>query len=199
MAADELRETGLPVGESIDESEMMLDATREALDINLSFDGIYDVTPGLDALTTNERFVFSPLQLSILGTTIENSLRLHAALSEKAESAELLMDIATGIGLVDRELLTAIRQSVRSGDGYIYDEASKDLAKSRADRKENGDLLQQETEKWAQTLFKQGVCERPIVVFRRSRRCIPVKNGRQGLLPKQDLLFCMPFVKEVGL
>jgi len=41
---------------------------------------------------TNEKFVFSPLQLSILDTTIENSLRLHAALSKKAESVELLME-----------------------------------------------------------------------------------------------------------
>ena len=69
-------------------------------------------------------------------------------------------------------------------DGSILDAASTDLAQRRMERHKNAEELQRETEAWAQRLFKEGVCERPIVVFRRGRRCLPIKNGRQGQLPK---------------
>lgn len=64
------------------------------------------------------------------------------------------------------------------------DEASEDLRDRRVDRAVNQEQLKIELESWAKRLHEQGASERPIIVFRRDRQCIPVKNGRQGHLPK---------------
>lgn len=64
------------------------------------------------------------------------------------------------------------------------DEASEDLRDRRVDRAANQEQLKIELESWAKKLYEQGASERPIIVFRRDRQCVPVKNGRQGQLPK---------------
>ena len=69
-------------------------------------------------------------------------------------------------------------------EGRILDSASAALAEVREARRANRADLRAEMERWARQLHSQGVSERPQVVVRRDRLCIPVRAGRQGELPK---------------
>lgn len=72
-------------------------------------------------------------------------------------------------------------------DGRIFNSATEELEKIRRERSENLQELSRTAEEWARKLHASGASERPIVVIRRDRRCIPVRSGRNGDLPKESV------------
>ena len=80
-----------------------------------SFDGLYDITHGLTALTENPHFVFSPMQLSIVGITLRNAFRMHKRLEENATQASLLYEMAQSLTSVTSKLVETLEHSIRVG------------------------------------------------------------------------------------
>lgn len=69
-------------------------------------------------------------------------------------------------------------------EGRVLDTASELLASTRAARQENIATLRRTSDEWARDLYESGAAERPQVVVRRDRLCIPVRAGRQSDLPR---------------
>ena len=76
-------------------------------------------------------------------------------------------------------------------DGRIHDDATDELKRIRLERKDNLSNLFNASDAWARQLFSSGASERPQVVIRRDRRCVPVKAGRNGELPKGSVTLAM--------
>eukprot|EP00210_Caulerpa_lentillifera_P002502 g2399.t1 len=165
-------------------SSELCDARQHVTKIEASyrfiFDNVLDIGPGLNKLEENPRAVFTAFQLNGIASTIHNAFQL----AEQLETNPVLYPIIQPVTSVNSTLLTELQTSIRESDGFILDEASEDLKDRRIDRESNREQLQKELESWVKLLHKQGACERPIIVCRRDRQCIPVRNGRQGHLPK---------------
>lgn len=76
-------------------------------------------------------------------------------------------------------------------DGRIHDDATDELRCIRLERKDNLSNLFNASDAWARQFFSSGASERPQVVIRRDRRCVPVKAGRNGELPKGSVTLAM--------
>ena len=129
MGAEALAAHGLHLPSCRQESELLLEQTSQALSVDLSyarhsefihryidvcsFDGVYDITPGLAMLTENTHFVFSPLQLSIIGITLRNAIRMQTRLEENAAQASLLYEMARSLTAVTSKLVDTLEHSIR--------------------------------------------------------------------------------------
>ena len=70
----------------------------------------------------------------------------------------------------------------------MKDTASPLLASTRASRQDNIAILRRTADEWARELHDTGAAERPQVVIRRDRLCIPVRAGRQSDLPRGSVV-----------
>jgi DNA mismatch repair protein MutS2 len=66
-------------------------------------------------------------------------------------------------------------------------EASPRLEEIRQSKQENLAQLRKRADEWARAMYAAGAAERPQVVIRRDRLCIPIKAGRQSDLPRGSL------------
>lgn len=69
--------------------------------------------PGLDVLSDNPRFVFSPLQLSAIAITIESAHRIYQVLTQSSPLVQCLQSVAQPICDVDLELQSTIQNCIR--------------------------------------------------------------------------------------
>lgn len=72
-------------------------------------------------------------------------------------------------------------------EGRLRNEASLRLMEVRQSKQDNLAILRKCADEWARTMYGAGASERPQVVIRRDRLCIPVKAGRQSDLPRGSL------------
>eukprot|EP00887_Chlorella_sp_A99_P006230 scaffold3.g6230.t1 len=147
-----------------------------------SFDGVYDIRRAVDAAEAGQ--VLLPLVLGAMASTLAAARGAETALLARQPQPSALLVLGAGVagGLPDVE--AAIRACIQPGEGRVLDSASPELAAIRAQRRQNQADLQREVESWARRLHAKGICERPQVVLRRDRQCVPVRLGRQGELPK---------------
>ena len=79
--------------------------------------------------------------------------------------------------------------------GYIVNDASVNLARIRSQLQANWVELEELSGQWAAQCHQKGFAERPTIVVRRGRKCVPIKAGCQGQLPRWGAKgLCLRFV-----
>ncbi|PSC69703.1 endonuclease 2 [Micractinium conductrix] len=184
MGAEVALRCTLPVGRSRAESEALLQQTAEAQQALLDFKGAFDVRRAVEAAQQGR--VLHPMVLGAVASTLGAAARLAQRLQPQggAQSFAALQQLAAGIGDALPQLQQTIERCIQPQEGRILESASPALAEVRQARRQNRDELRAEMDRWARQLHALGVSERPQVVVRRDRLCIPVRAGRQGELPK---------------
>ncbi|GAB4822194.1 hypothetical protein N2152v2_009240 [Parachlorella kessleri] len=175
----------LPIGLSQDESEQLLQETEEAQQASLTLRGVYDIRRALAAARAG--LVLHPRVLGAVGLTLQAAQQAEAALLLSGRGYPALLRLASGLLGGVPALEAALSSCIQADDGRILDTASERLAAVRAARRDNMADLRRRLDEWARLLHSKGVSERPQVVVRRDRLCIPVRAGRQGELPKGSL------------
>ena len=170
----------IEVGETLEESLNLVEQTREAMNVDLNFSGIYDVRRAMDAASRG--ILLHPLVIGAFATTLESIRNLIDELDGK-EDAKSLQKIFEKHREVDQNLISSIREKIHVVEGRILDSASETLRDVRKEKRENFEELTKQADVWARKLHASGASERIQVVIRRDRRCIPVKAGRNGELP----------------
>lgn len=177
----------LVVGETLKESEILLEQTKEAMELlgDIDFTGIYDVRAAMDAACRG--VILHPLVIGAFATTIEAIQRLVKDLeNERHEDTTSLQQIISKHRdtIMDIDLPESIRCKIHVQDGRIRDDASEKLKTVRREKRENFEQLTSTADVWSRRMHACGASERPQVVIRRGRRCIPIKSGRNGELPE---------------
>lgn len=187
MGAEQLLSAGLPLGSSQAQSEEHLQHTADSIQAQLKFDKLEDIRPCL--LAAQEDAILHSMQLNEIAATLQVGSRLRAELRElqAGGTCHSLSKLATGLQDTATNLYGTIRQAVQDSDGSILDRASEALGRLRRERADNLAQLRLQAEEWGRTLHSKGASERPQVVFRRGRLCLPVKSNRQGEVPKGSM------------
>ena len=176
----------LDIGETLAESVVLMEQTKEAMIMadELDFTGIYDLRNAMDAACRG--VVLHPLVIGAFATTLDAIQQLMQDLEDPKHG-----DIAALRGLLSKhkssiintELSDSIRSTIHVEDGRIHDDASDVLKSVRSQKRDNFAELTRGAEEWSRQMYACGASERPQVVIRRGRRCIPIKAGRNGELP----------------
>ncbi|KAL6764861.1 hypothetical protein V8C86DRAFT_2464886 [Haematococcus lacustris] len=211
MAAQRLQAAGLPLGRSIEQSQMLLQQTEEAMQAGLRVQGVHDLTPALQAVSSGQ--YLSAKQLQGVAGSLEAALALKAQVAAPAQQpgaeqaqtatgaapeavpaspaqAAVLTDaklpslaaLAAGISDQEQALVTAIRHCIRLGS--VADEASEALATVRGQRRDVNARLRSAMEELARTLHDKGASDSRNLSIMRNRLCVGLKAGRKGELPK---------------
>lgn len=175
----------LLIGETVEESQELIEQTKEALDIELNFDGVFDLRKAIEA--SRQGAILHPLVIGAFATTLESVDRIVEQLAAH-EGCVHLKKIVQHHDEFDSDLAALIHEKINVKDGRILDSASSELAKVREERKANFESLGRMADEWARKMQSCGASERAQVVIRRDRRCIPVKAGRNGELPKGSVV-----------
>jgi dsDNA-specific endonuclease/ATPase MutS2 len=185
MGAQQSVRGKLPLGTTIEESKVLLQQTKEAAELNLNFKKIYFLRRALDAATAQH--ALHPLVLGAIATTLNAAKEIGEKVDAGGESTVALHHLARGIRDFLPEvasLLENIHNCIQISEGRVLDSASELLESTRRTRQENITALRRTADDWARTLHESGAAERPQVVVRRDRLCIPVRAGRQSDLPR---------------
>eukprot|EP01025_Chloroclados_australasicus_P027476 TRINITY_DN27245_c0_g1_i2.p1 TRINITY_DN27245_c0_g1~~TRINITY_DN27245_c0_g1_i2.p1 ORF type:complete len:892 (+),score=59.81 TRINITY_DN27245_c0_g1_i2:109-2784(+) len=183
MASRLILEKGLIWATSPQEANQLQQQTQEASDFPLLFQEIIDISPAIEAVQDGK--VLNAMQLNAVVVSLEKINTIYTRL-KSAQACPQLQQLSFNLSLLPYQMIEAVRYCVDKS-GTILDIASKKLAKTRQERRENMTLLRQEIEAYAQLAHDNGVSERAMVVIRRDRLCIPVKNGRQSFLSKGSM------------
>lgn len=176
----------LEVGETLAESVLLMEQTKEAMMIldRLDFTGIYDIRNAMDAACRG--VVLHPLVIGAFATTLESIQKLAGDLEDPTHGHKPVLSSLLAKhkeSIMNTCLPDSIRSTIHVGDGRIYDDASDVLKRIRLQKRDNLEKLTKGAEEWSRRMHACGASERPQVVIRRSRRCIPIKAGRNGELP----------------
>lgn len=79
-----------------------------------SFDGVYDITSGLLDLAENTSVVFTPLQLTLIASTVRSAKGMHDLLEKQQALVPLLRIKSIPIGNVDSKLVSEIEICIRA-------------------------------------------------------------------------------------
>lgn len=175
----------LLIGETVEESQELIEQTKEAMDIELNFDGVFDLRKAIDA--SRQGAILHPLVIGAFATTLESVDRIVEQLAAH-DGCVHLKKIIQHHEEFDSDLAALIHEKLNVRDGRILDSASSELARVREERKANFESLCRMADEWARKMQSCGASERAQVVIRRDRRCIPVKAGRNGELPKGSVV-----------
>lgn len=175
----------LLIGETVEHSQELIEQTTEALYIDLNFDGVFDLRKAIEA--SRQGAILHPLVIGAFATTLESIDRIVEQL-EAREGYVHLKKIIKDHDQFHVDLAAFIHEKLNVKDGRILDSASSELARVRKERKANFESLGRMADEWARKLQSSGASERAQVVIRRDRRCIPVKAGRNGELPKGSVV-----------
>ncbi|XWS12662.1 hypothetical protein CRYUN_Cryun37aG0109400 [Craigia yunnanensis] len=192
MALSLTKTAAIPVGQSQEESQKLLDQTTAALHAMealksdpLDLSAIEDVSGILHSaasgqlLTVRElcrvrRMLGAARAVSEkLATVAEGgSLERYTPLLEILQSCHLQMDLELKIGFcIDCNL------------SMILDRASEELELIRAERKRNMENLDSLLKEVSVSVFQAGGIDRPLITKRRSRICVGVRASHKYLLP----------------
>uniref|UniRef100_A0A061RIK4 DNA mismatch repair protein MutS2 n=3 Tax=Tetraselmis sp. GSL018 TaxID=582737 RepID=A0A061RIK4_9CHLO len=197
MAAEAAVSGALPVGETLEESEHLLQETEEAGSAlrHLRLASVLDVRPGLPVVAAGG--ALSGLQLHAVAEAVAAALRVSALLGLLEWDALAAAGAAAGslshcsalreamAGAVDEPLvglLLELRRCVAKG-GDLKDSASDVLEYIREERRQNHESLREVIRSAAQFAFQKGLSSAKEGSFQMGRQCVSVKRGRQGELP----------------
>jgi len=175
----------LPLGTTFEESQLLLQQTKEAAALDLSFNKIYYLRRALDA--AGAQHALYPLVLGAIATTLSAAKELGVKVDSGGESTTALQHLARGIRDFLPEvtpIIENIHTCIQISEGRVLDSASELLSSTRTSRQENITALRRSADEWSRNLHESGASERVQVVVRRDRLCIPVRAGRQSDLPR---------------
>ncbi|KAK9152729.1 hypothetical protein Sjap_000209 [Stephania japonica] len=190
MALSLARNSRIPLGQTLDQSQTLLDQTTAALLLPrpLDFSGIDDVTEivrgcvGGDLKSISElcavkrtigsaRAVFEEL-LGISSNDDDESFDRYSSLLEILQNCDFLTELEQKIGFcVDCNLLV------------VLDRASEDLEIIRSERKRNMEDLESLLKEISTRVFQAGGIDSPLVTKRRSRMCVGIRASHRSMLP----------------
>lgn len=133
--------------------------------------------------------VLSSVQLATVAATLQIALSVNAAIRASDDDGTprwpALAASALSASESDRlhALVDAIRHCVQENGAGVLDRASATLAEARGELRVASQQQTTMADQWAKRLHAGGAAERPQVVVRRDRLCVPVKAGRRGDLP----------------
>lgn len=110
MGAQRAIQGRLPIGESLEESELLLRQTREAQAAGVDLKGLYDVRRAIDAAVAGQ--ALPPLALGAIATALTAAHRVRLALESRGESTQALLKIAAGFGDALPELKASIERCI---------------------------------------------------------------------------------------
>lgn len=185
MGAQQAVRGKLPLGKTLEESQFLLQQTKEAAALDLNFNKIYFLRRALDAAASQH--ALHPLVLGAIATTLSAAKELGQKFDSGCEKTMALQHLARGIRDFLPEvapLIENIHACIQISEGRVLDSASELLVSTRTSRQENITALRRTADEWARKLHETGAAERAQVVVRRDRLCIPVRAGRQSDLPR---------------
>ena len=185
MGAQQAVRGKLPLGKTLEESQFLLQQTKEAAALDLRFNKIYYLRRALDAAAAQH--ALHPLVLGAIATTLSAAKELGKKVDSGDERTMALQHLARGIRDFLPEVLPIIENihtCIQIYEGRVLDSASELLNSTRITRQENIAALRSTADEWARNLHESGAAERAQVVVRRDRLCIPVRAGRQSDLPR---------------
>ncbi|XVF40515.1 hypothetical protein PTKIN_Ptkin01aG0119800 [Pterospermum kingtungense] len=192
MALSLTKTAAIPVGQSPEESQKLLDQTTAALHamealksepLNLSaiedVSGILHSAASGQLLTVRElcrvrRMLGASRAVSekLAEVAQEGSLERYSPLVEILQGCDLQMELEQKIGFcIDCNLST------------ILDRASEELELIRAERKRNMENLDSLLKEVSVSVFQAGGTDSPLITKRRSRMCVGVRASHKYLLP----------------
>ncbi|KAJ1273510.1 hypothetical protein BS78_06G286300 [Paspalum vaginatum] len=177
----------VPVGQSQEESERLIDQTAAAvlLPTPLDFGGVEDVSAVVAAAAAGRTLAVR--ELCVVGRSIG---AVHAVFDQLKRLADempdgrysSLVNILQGCDFLT-ELVQRIEFCLDSTLSLVLDRASKKLETIRRERKRNIEMLESLLKDTAARIFQAGGIDNPLVTKRRSRMCVGVKASHKHLVP----------------
>jgi len=181
------RNGGLAPAHTIERANALLAQTECALHLNdsrLTFDGAREISAAIAFMRHTCRgdcqstHLPGAVLLELASTC--NAMRSAAdAIAHTSEFEALVPRLRT----VPKHTNEKITASFDSPRGLVNDSASELLAQTRSERRSEEATLRKELKAKSQHLASKRAAEQGMIVERRSRMCLPVKRGRQDLLP----------------
>ena len=145
----------------------------------MRFPALADLARGIQgALPQLQAEIRFCIQVCVCGRSV------RACMHASAEGSWVRIPAARPLRVLIRSLNTPPPHTHKVENGRLLDSSSPELAEVRAARSTNLAALRREMDAWARRLHAAGVSERAQVVVRRDRLCVPVRQGRQGELPR---------------
>ncbi|KAA8515269.1 hypothetical protein F0562_018501 [Nyssa sinensis] len=178
----------LPLGQSLEESQKLLDQTTAAMALPrpLDFTGIEDVTEILSSSISGEFVTIS--ELCAVKRTLKSARMLFEQLeeisldSDSSERYSPLIEI-----LQNCNFLTGLEQKIGfcidCNFSVVLDRASEELELIRSERKMNMENLDSLLKRVSAQIFQAGGIDRPLITKRRSRMCVGIRASHRSLLP----------------
>ncbi|KAL4386327.1 hypothetical protein GQ457_09G002350 [Hibiscus cannabinus] len=192
MALSLTRTAAIPIGQSKEESQKLLDQTTSALHAMealksdpLDLSAIEDVTEILHSAASGQLLTARELcrvrmmlraaraiSKKLAAVAEEGSSERYTPLLEILQNCNFQMELEQKIGFcINCSLLT------------ILGRASEDLELIRAERKRNMENLDSLLKEVSIRIFQAGGIDKPLVTERRSRMCVGVRASHKHLLP----------------
>ena len=208
MAAEAVLGGDLPIGSTPQHSRTMQRETTEAMHAGLKYvlhtpqdlnhtpcnrlQGAVDIRPS--APLSLDGCVLSSVQLATVATTLHIALHVDAAVqvptADNTPSWPALAAAAlpAAQSTMLQALVASIRHCIQEHGAGVLDRASPALEAARSELRTASQQQTTAADQWAKRLHAGGAAERPQVVVRRDRLCVPVKAGRRGDLPSGSVL-----------
>ncbi|GBF98707.1 endonuclease [Raphidocelis subcapitata] len=195
--------SGLRLGASQAESELLLQQTEEAGAASLPIEGVLDLRPAIEAAAAGS--VLNAKQLEGVAASLEAALQLRAAACIPAAGASdgpqaqaqegtaeaaavqgarfpALASLAEAIPAEEAATVAALRACIQGGS--VTDRADAKLAATRAERTANLSALRELVTATARDLAARGAAESREPLLVRGRFCVGVRSNRRSELPK---------------
>ncbi|XP_022715889.1 uncharacterized protein LOC111275057 isoform X2 [Durio zibethinus] len=192
MALSLTKTAAIPVGQSHEESQKLLDQTTAALHAMealksqpLDLSAIEDVSGILHSAVSGQMLTVRELcrVRRMLGAARAVSEKLTAvAQGDSLERYPPLLEILKGC-YFQMELEQKIGFCIDCNLSTILDRASEELELIRAERKRNMENLESLLKEVSVNVFQAGGIDRPWITKRRSRMCVGVRASHKYLLP----------------
>eukprot|EP00257_Ricinus_communis_P016456 XP_015574629.1 uncharacterized protein LOC8279489 [Ricinus communis] len=192
MGHSAARSASIPIGESIQESRMLLDQTTAALAMmqygTLDFSAIEDITGIVNSAVSGNLLTVS--ELCAVRRTLEAAKAVLERLKDGGDCLERsypLLEIFRSCNL-QIQLEQKIGFCIDCNLLIILDRASEDLELIRYERKKTMENLDNLLKGISTRIFQAGGIDRPFVTKRRSRLCVGVRATHRYLIPDGVIL-----------
>ncbi|XP_065615651.1 uncharacterized protein LOC111989695 isoform X2 [Quercus suber] len=190
----------IPLGQTPEESHMLLDQTAAAAAASammdsppLDFSGIEDVSGILNSAVSRELLSIS--ELCAIRRTLRAAKLLFENLKQLVNTGDCseterylpLLEILKHCNF-QVELEHKIGFCIDCNLLMILDRASEDLEIIRLERKRNSESLDSLLKGVSSQIFQAGAIDRPLITKRRSRMCVSIRASHRHLLPDGVIL-----------